>query len=228
MYFSFTRFSPPQAHASNSSASASSSATSSPTNSITSIYSLPPFFLNDSHHTTALATTSTCAYPSWPRRTSLTTSPLLGATTDLDEQPATSYISDDDLFPDVFSDSDEDYSPAASPRIRPVNLMTPARVQTPIGSVHASVPRDLYALGGGGANVAATMVDGEDQATLVPKPTLAERMAMKKMKASSSSSSSLMVSVFGGEGQQRRRRRRSSRKSSAPGEKLSPILEGGE
>jgi len=138
----------------------------------------------------------------------------------LDEQPATSYISDDDLFPDVFSDSDEDYSPAASPRIRPVNLMTPAAVQTPIGSVHASVPRNLYALGGGGANVAAT---------LVPKPTLAERMAMKKMKSSSSSlSSSSMVSVFGGEGQQRRRRRRSSRKSSAAGEKLSPILEGGE
>ena len=52
-----------------------------------------------------------CAYPSWPRRSSLSSSSST-------EERATSYISNDDLedlFPCVFEDSEHEITPSASP-----------------------------------------------------------------------------------------------------------------
>jgi len=50
-------------------------------------------------------TSPSCAFPSWPRRSSLS---------GIAEEP-TSFISDDDLFPSVFDDESGDCSPLASP-----------------------------------------------------------------------------------------------------------------
>jgi hypothetical protein len=53
-----------------------------------------------------------CAYPSWPRRSSLSSN----ASSDDHSDPASSFISDDDLlFPPVFDDNDPDCTPIASP-----------------------------------------------------------------------------------------------------------------
>lgn len=52
-----------------------------------------------------------CAYPSWPRRSSLSSNSST-------EERATSFISDDDLedlFPCVFDDSEHDCTPPATP-----------------------------------------------------------------------------------------------------------------
>jgi len=51
--------------------------------------------------------TPTCAYPSWPRRSSLNEC--------RDAEEATSYISDDDIFPCVFDDSETDCAPVITP-----------------------------------------------------------------------------------------------------------------
>jgi len=51
-----------------------------------------------------------CAFPSWPRRSSLSSGSTCEERT---ESQATSYISDDELFPCVFDDTEQDcYSPA--------------------------------------------------------------------------------------------------------------------
>lgn len=61
----------------------------------------------------ARTASSSCIYSSWPRRSSLNSNSCTG-----DEEPAhaTSYISDDDLFPSVFDDSADDCSPLHSPQ----------------------------------------------------------------------------------------------------------------
>ncbi|KAI9832261.1 MAG: hypothetical protein M1819_004439 [Sarea resinae] len=48
---------------------------------------------------------SSCAFPSWPNRDSLYSKPI---------EAASSYISDDDLFPDVFEDEGDANSSASS------------------------------------------------------------------------------------------------------------------
>jgi hypothetical protein len=55
-----------------------------------------------------------CAYPSWPRRSSLSSN---SSSEDQIETPS-SFISDDDLedlFPSVFDDADQDCTPIATP-----------------------------------------------------------------------------------------------------------------
>ena len=53
-----------------------------------------------------------CAYPSWPRRSSLSSN----SSNDDHNDPPSSFISDDDLsFPPVFDDTDQDCTPIASP-----------------------------------------------------------------------------------------------------------------
>lgn len=78
-----------------------SSPLSSPASSIYSTYSVSSASSGESS-----SQGPSCAYPSWPRRSSLN-----GA---LEEEP-TSYISDNDLFPDVFDDNESDCTPIASP-----------------------------------------------------------------------------------------------------------------
>ena len=59
---------------------------------------------------------SSCAFPSWPRRSSLSSNE------DKEELRATSFISDDDLedlFPCVFDDREQDYTPVVTPSRTP-------------------------------------------------------------------------------------------------------------
>ncbi|KAL3421417.1 hypothetical protein PVAG01_07862 [Phlyctema vagabunda] len=89
-----------------------SSSPSSPYNS----YSATPAMEIPTTASSARPTSSstTCAYPSWPRRASLSNSSNSSGST---FEHATSYISDDDLFPLVFDDADTDSnaSPTTSP-----------------------------------------------------------------------------------------------------------------
>jgi hypothetical protein len=68
---------------------------------------------------------ASCAFPSWPRRTSLSES-------DASEERATSYLSDEDLFFDVFDDDARSVSSngSASPVVSPptANIMTDAEM----------------------------------------------------------------------------------------------------
>ncbi|KAK0626267.1 hypothetical protein B0T14DRAFT_98434 [Immersiella caudata] len=69
---------------------------------------------------------ASCAFPSWPRRTSLSES-------DSSEERATSYLSDEDLFFDVFDDDARSVSSngSASPVVSPptaANIMTDAEI----------------------------------------------------------------------------------------------------
>ncbi|RFU34545.1 hypothetical protein B7463_g1798, partial [Scytalidium lignicola] len=65
------------------------------------------------------STSSSCAFPSWPRRSSLDSS---APSSPSEENLATSYISDDDLFPSVFDESEPEYSPISSPS----SILSPA------------------------------------------------------------------------------------------------------
>lgn len=65
------------------------------------------------------STSASCAFPSWPRRSSLDSSVPSGSS---EEPLATSYISDDDLFPCVFDESEPEYSPISSPN----SILSPA------------------------------------------------------------------------------------------------------
>ncbi|KAH8816317.1 hypothetical protein F5884DRAFT_217590 [Xylogone sp. PMI_703] len=58
------------------------------------------------------STSGSCAFPSWPRRSSLDSS---APTSPSEETLATSYISDEDLFPCVFDESEPEYSPISTP-----------------------------------------------------------------------------------------------------------------
>jgi hypothetical protein len=78
-----------------------SSPLSSPASSIYSTYSVMSTSSSESN-----SRGPSCAYPSWPRRTSLNGSVV---------EEATSFISDDDLFPEVFDDNESDCTPIASP-----------------------------------------------------------------------------------------------------------------
>ncbi|KAK4455719.1 hypothetical protein QBC34DRAFT_73835 [Podospora aff. communis PSN243] len=68
---------------------------------------------------------ASCAFPSWPRRTSL-------CEPDSSEERATSYLSDEDLFFDVFDDDARSVSSngSASPVVSPptTNIMTDAEI----------------------------------------------------------------------------------------------------
>lgn len=83
--------------------SPSNSRPSSPASSTYSSYSISPLAISSSQSSTQ---TPSCAFPSWPRRSSLDGSV---------NGEASSYISDDDLFPEVFDDSESDCTPLASP-----------------------------------------------------------------------------------------------------------------
>lgn len=61
-------------------------------------------------HNYNTAYTASCAFPSWPQRSSLT---------DSHEQRATSYLSDDDLFP--FDDSDDAHSVSSAGSTTPTS-----------------------------------------------------------------------------------------------------------
>jgi hypothetical protein len=88
-----------------------SSPIASPASSIYSSYSMS----STSSSRDPRPQSPSCAYPSWPRRSSLD-----GGVTD---EP-TSFISDDDLFPDVFDDNDSDCTPVASPCRSPPQTTT--------------------------------------------------------------------------------------------------------
>ncbi|KAI9744863.1 MAG: hypothetical protein M1818_001788 [Claussenomyces sp. TS43310] len=80
--------------------------------SISSLYHISP----TSPRRISDASTASCAFPSWPRRSSLS-----GSTSSCDSgfnsvaAQVTNFISDDDLFPDVFEDSESDCTPSGSP-----------------------------------------------------------------------------------------------------------------
>ena len=80
------------------------SPTSSPGSSLYSSYS--SYSISPAPSSDSKSQGSSCAYPSWPRRSSLDGS---------EAQEATSFISDDDLFPEVFDENDSDCTPIASP-----------------------------------------------------------------------------------------------------------------
>ncbi len=80
------------------------SPTSSPGSSLYSSYS--SYSISPGPSSNSSSQGSLCAYPSWPRRSSLD-----GA----EVQEATSFISDDDLFPEVFDENESDCTPIASP-----------------------------------------------------------------------------------------------------------------
>jgi hypothetical protein len=110
MYFSYSPFSP----TSSASSSASSSPNRSPSTSChaTSSYATTSYA---STSTSPISITNPCAYPSWPSRSSLNTpssSDPYALTT------ASSYLSDDDLFPSPSDDSSSsDSTPLASPKL---------------------------------------------------------------------------------------------------------------
>ena len=81
------------------------SPTSSPGSSLYSSYS--SYSISSTPSSDSSSQGSSCAYPSWPRRSSLD-----GA---VSQETATSFISDDDLFPEVFDENDSDCTPIASP-----------------------------------------------------------------------------------------------------------------
>jgi len=94
-----------------------SSPMASPASSIYSSYSMSS---TSSSSCDSRPQSPNCAYPSWPRRSSLS-----GGVT---EEP-TSFISDDDLFPDVFDDNESDCTPIASPcRSPPQTSMREAEI----------------------------------------------------------------------------------------------------
>ncbi|TAQ83108.1 hypothetical protein B7494_g8568 [Chlorociboria aeruginascens] len=53
-----------------------------------------------------------CAFPSWPRRSSLSSNSSIE-----EESPATSFLSDVELFPSVFDDAEQDQTPPFTPPI---------------------------------------------------------------------------------------------------------------
>lgn len=69
------------------------------------------------------STSSSCAYPSWPRRASLSSSNSF--------ETANSYISDDELFPLVFDDAESESS--ASPMTSPTHSVASDHV---VGADH--------------------------------------------------------------------------------------------
>jgi len=84
----------------------------SPASSPVTSYTTAPMEIPSSS-TRSQQSSSSCAYPSWPRRSSLSSN---SSSSSADEEaPASSYISDDDLFPSVFDDNEGDCTPLHSP-----------------------------------------------------------------------------------------------------------------
>ena len=77
-----------------------------------------------------------CAYPSWPRRSSLSSESSCH-----DEISATSYISDEDLFPCVFDDAEQDCTPPATPN----TCRSPASCEAQIVVDNGTFMRELIA-----------------------------------------------------------------------------------
>lgn len=101
---------------------ANSSPSASPASSISSLYHISP----TSPHRYSDASTASCAFPSWPRRSSLSGSAQNSSSSSRNANnttaggawasaEVTNYVTDDDLFPDVFEDSESDCTPIASP-----------------------------------------------------------------------------------------------------------------
>jgi hypothetical protein len=84
-----------------------------------------------------------CAYPSWPRRTSLS-SPS-GSSSSEERDAPTSYISDDDLYPAVFDDAEPDCSPAATPYDQRSPVAAPAVLQPQVVVDTGALMRELLA-----------------------------------------------------------------------------------
>jgi hypothetical protein len=80
------------------------SPTSSPGSSLYSSYS--SYSISSIPSSDSSSQGSSCAFPSWPRRSSLDGS---------ETQEANSFISDDDLFPEVFDENESDCTPITSP-----------------------------------------------------------------------------------------------------------------
>ncbi|RDW66125.1 hypothetical protein BP6252_09760 [Coleophoma cylindrospora] len=81
----------------------------SPSPPSTSYSSTPAMEIPSTSSARSISTSTSCAYPSWPRRASLSNNNSF--------ETANSYISDDELFPLVFDDADTDSnaSPMTSP-----------------------------------------------------------------------------------------------------------------
>lgn len=104
----------------------------SPTSSVRSSSSTTSAMSIDLNSSSNGSTSLSCAYPSWRRSSSLS-----GVA-----EEATSFISDDDLFPEVFEDESTDCSPLATP-----HRATSPTATTRNGEViSSSVLRHLLAL----------------------------------------------------------------------------------
>jgi len=80
----------------------------SPASSPTSSYSIAPMEIPSS--SSSRPQSPSCAYPSWPRRASLSSNSSHG-----DEDSSSFIISDEELFPLVFDDADRDCTPPQTP-----------------------------------------------------------------------------------------------------------------
>ncbi|KAG4444459.1 hypothetical protein IFR05_000050 [Cadophora sp. M221] len=78
-----------------------------------------------------------CAYPSWPRRSSLSSN----SSSSCEDEAAhsSSYITDEELFPCVFDDAEQDCTPPATPSLSrspaSPNMMCEARIVVTNGSL---------------------------------------------------------------------------------------------
>ncbi|KAK6587088.1 hypothetical protein PZA11_000378 [Diplocarpon coronariae] len=90
---------------------------------------------------TSRSQSTSCAYPSWPRRSSLS------SPSSCDDEPQSSsfIISDEELFPCVFDDAEQDCTPVATPSTSrspaSPHLMGEARIVVD----HGSLMRELVA-----------------------------------------------------------------------------------
>ena len=118
-YFSFSAFSP--------SSSASSSASSSPSGAQNTSYQTTSPYSTSTISTSPMSIASPCAYPSWPSRPSLnsctTTASPYALTT------ASSYLSDEDLFPLEDEQFFNEPSPMASPNVAARQVLDTAAIR---------------------------------------------------------------------------------------------------
>jgi len=142
----------------------------SPSSSVASSSSLTS---GDATHTSD-HTSASCAYPSWPRRSSLSS----GVT-----EEATSFVSDDDLFVDVFDEESTDCSPLYTPN----QANTPA-VTTRYGDViSGSTLRHL---------LAAQKQQMQNQQCYIPSTTKSKKKKRKSSTKSRASSVTKPMSVI--------------------------------
>jgi len=97
-------------------------------------YSTAP--MNIPSSSSARPQSPSCAYPSWPRRSSLSSN---SGSSFEDEAHSSSFITDEELFPCVFDDAEQDCTPPATPSLSrspaSPNMMCEARVVVDNGSL---------------------------------------------------------------------------------------------